>query len=516
MNRSCWALILVACFLAGCATNPVTGKRELNFVSVERELEIGKQQYLPSRQMQGGDYTVDPELTKYVNEVGQRLAAVADRKLPYEFVVLNNSTPNAWALPGGKIAVNRGLLLELENEAQLAAVLGHEVVHAAARHGAKSMERGILIQSAVLVVGVAAANSDSGGGGLAVLGSQLGAGLLSQKYGRDAERESDYYGMTYMSRTGYDPKAAVELQKIFMRLSEGKNQSWLGGLFASHPPSKERVEANKVTASQLPLGGKLGKARYQRNIAHLVKTRKAYAAFDKGKKALQQGDQSEALKLANQALRIEPKEALFYGLLGDSRFKQEQYKKALQNYNSALNLNDRFFYFYMRRGQTRQKLGDRQGATQDLETSMKLLPTAQASNALGNLSLAKGDRNNAKRYFSAAASPDNEVGRDAYASLVKIDLSENPGAYLKLKWGIDSQRMMVVEVSNPTPLAVKQLHIRVSYPAQTGQRRSVNKVIQQRIRPEETKRFNLGIGPFDSRISNRDLSAKLVRASIAR
>ena len=86
---------------------------------------------------------IDPELTKYVNEVGQRLAAVSDRKLPYEFVVINNSVPNAWALPGGKIAVHRGLLIELNSEAELAAVLGHEIVHAAARHGAKGMERGI-------------------------------------------------------------------------------------------------------------------------------------------------------------------------------------------------------------------------------------------------------------------------------------------------------------------------------------------------------------------------------------
>ena len=339
---------------------------------------------------------------------------------------------------------------------------------------------------------------------------------MTQKYGRDAERESDFYGMTYLSRAGYDPKAAVELQEIFLRLSEGKNQSWLEGLFASHPPSKQRVEANKVTASKLPPGGKLGTARYQQKIAHLVKTQKAYAAYDKGKKALQNKEQSKALNFANQAIDIEPKEALFYGLRGDSRFDQEQYKKALKNYNRALTLNNQFFYFYMRRGQTRQRLGDRQGATQDLEYSIKLLPTAQASNALGNLSLAKGDRINAKKYFGAAASPDNEVGRDAYASLVKIDLSENPSAYLKLKWGLDSQRMMVVEVSNPTPLAVKQLHIRVSFPTQSGQRRTVSKVIRQRIKSKESQRFNLGIGPFDSRISTRDLSAKLVRASVAR
>jgi hypothetical protein len=93
-------------------------------------------------------------LTPYVNEVGQKLAAVSKRKLPYEFVVLNSSVPNAWALPGGKIAVNRGLLTELKNEAELAAVLGHEIVHAAARHGAKAQERGTAGGMAVAQIGL--------------------------------------------------------------------------------------------------------------------------------------------------------------------------------------------------------------------------------------------------------------------------------------------------------------------------------------------------------------------------
>src|SRR5690606_15645043 len=119
-----------------------------------------QEQYGPSQQSQGGELTVDPALTRYVQSVGDRLAAVSDRQLPYEFVVLNNSVPNAWALPGGKIAVNRGLLVELNNEAELAAVIGHEIVHAAARHGAQAMERGMLMQGAMLIGVVAAQGTD--------------------------------------------------------------------------------------------------------------------------------------------------------------------------------------------------------------------------------------------------------------------------------------------------------------------------------------------------------------------
>ncbi|HSG66491.1 MAG TPA: M48 family metalloprotease, partial [Gammaproteobacteria bacterium] len=111
--RGSFAGAAAAAVLASCVVNPVTGERELALVSAADEVGIGEAQYVPSRQMQGGDYVLDPALTQYVRDVGQRLAAVSDRNLPYEFVVLNSSVPNAWALPGGKIAVNRGLLTEL-------------------------------------------------------------------------------------------------------------------------------------------------------------------------------------------------------------------------------------------------------------------------------------------------------------------------------------------------------------------------------------------------------------------
>ena len=153
--------ILILGSLAGCATNPVTERNEMAFVGESTEIAIGQQQYLPSQQAQGGIYLADESLTRYVSEVDARLADVSDRQLPYEFVVLNESTPNAWALPGGKTAVNRGLLLALNNEAELAAVLGHEIVHSAARHGAQAMQRGTLLQGAILATSLAIDDSQS-------------------------------------------------------------------------------------------------------------------------------------------------------------------------------------------------------------------------------------------------------------------------------------------------------------------------------------------------------------------
>jgi predicted Zn-dependent protease len=169
MSRRVLVLVAALASVTACTVNPVTGKREISLVSEGSEIQMGTENYVPMQQSQGGEYDIDPELTVYVSGVGSRLAAVSDRELPYEFVVLNNSVPNAWALPGGKIAVNRGLLTELNSEAELAAVLGHEIVHAAARHSAKRMERGMLLQG--VIVATAVVTNDSDYGGLAVGGA---------------------------------------------------------------------------------------------------------------------------------------------------------------------------------------------------------------------------------------------------------------------------------------------------------------------------------------------------------
>ena len=130
MRRLLIVILSLFITLTGCSVNPVTGEKNFVLPNLDEnwEREVGQQMYAPMRQSQGGDYLLDPELSAYVEGVGDRLAAQAKRDLPYEFHILNDSVPNAWALPGGKIVVNRGLLTELNSEAELAAVLGHEIV----------------------------------------------------------------------------------------------------------------------------------------------------------------------------------------------------------------------------------------------------------------------------------------------------------------------------------------------------------------------------------------------------
>ena len=401
---------------SGCAVNPVTGRTELHLISEQSEIALGTRSYAPAQQSQNGRYVVDKGVEAYVASVGQRLARVSARpELPYEFVVLNNSVPNAWSLPGGKIAINRGLLTELDNEAELAAVLGHEIVHAAARHGAQAQERGLLAQIAVNALG--AATRSSGYGQLAVGGASIGAGMVFANYSREAESEADLYGMRYMSKAGYDPQAAVTLQETFVRLSKDRKQrqTWLSGLFASHPPSQQRVAANRATAASLPRGGVLGRATYHRRLSRLLRDIPAYKKLDEGEKALAKKDYDKVIATADKAIAIEPDEADFYALRGAGEEKKGLDRRALHDYDKAVELNGRFFQYYLLRGQLRKKLGDTQGAKLDLERSLVLFDNAPAHLALGELAEARGDLNRAAAHYRAAAPARTQTGARARA-----------------------------------------------------------------------------------------------------
>ncbi|MCU7876641.1 MAG: M48 family metalloprotease [Candidatus Thiodiazotropha sp. (ex Lucinoma borealis)] len=491
MKSLLFAILLVSSILTGCAVNPVTGKNQLSLVSEAQELAIGKKNYAPLRQSQGGDYVVDKKLTAYINEVGQKLAAVSDRKLPYEFKVLNNSVPNAWALPGGKISLNRGLLTELESEAELAAVLGHEITHAAAKHTASSMSRGMLIQGAVMATVIGTQGKDYAQ--LAQLGAGVGAQMVTQKYGRDAERESDFYGMKYMSKAGYDPQGAVDLQRTFVRLSEGKNQDWLSGLFASHPPSQERVENNIKTAASLPQGGSRGEKQFKARTAHIKRSKPAYEAYDEGRKAFQKDDLSKARTLVNKAIRLEPREGHFHALLGDVEEKKKRHKTAKRHYDKAIKLNDNFFYYYLKRGQVNENLKASANAKRDLEKSIQLLPTANAYNSLGNIAKLEGNLKAAKSYYKKAASGKTTEGKAAYSALMALDLSENPQNYIKLRAGLDNKGRLKAEISNPTPRNVRNVVIAIQYRDSNGKIRKTKRAYKPVLAAGKKTVIDLGI-----------------------
>jgi beta-barrel assembly-enhancing protease len=459
-----FCLLVTAFTLSGCGVNPVTGKKEIQFVSEGQEIKIGEQHYAPTQQSQGGDFDVLPELTAYVNEVGQKLAAVSDRQLPYEFVVLNNPVPNAWALPGGKIAVNMGLLTELKNEAELAAVLGHEIVHAAARHGAKAQERGTLMQVglAAAQIGAAISDVDSSVANLALQGAGLGAQLVNQKYGRDHELESDEYGMKYMKLAGYDPQGAVTLQETFVRLSQqegAKARGWLEGLFASHPPSQERVEKNKATAAQLGAGGDLGKERFEARLKPLRAIQPAYDKFEEAMVAASKKEYGRAEDLAREAAKLEPREGRFHEFIGEMELAQKRPEQAIGHYQKAIDLNPDYFGSYLGAGVAQYQAGNKQTAEEWLTKSFDLLPTAPAAYYLGSIARDRGDRPKAMEYFRAAAGSESQIGKRAAAEFVRMDLPQNPGNYVATQGQFDAQGRLLVVVQNRSPAPLTGIQV---------------------------------------------------------
>ena len=381
--------LLSLAVVASCAVNPVTGKSELSLLDEDQEVSLGEAQYQPSQQVQGGPYVSDPDLTRYVQSIGQQLARVADRRLPYEFVIIDDSRPNAWALPGGKIAINRGLLTRLNSEAELAAVLSHEIVHAAARHSAKSIERNLLLSSVINMAGSALADQNNRYATIFDSGAQLGAQFIVSSYGREAELESDAFGMLYMQRAGFDPMAAVTLQETFVALSKARSASWLDGMLASHPPSEERVRRNQVTAEQLRAGrsqpGIQGFDRYQLKLDRLSTKTQGYELAANAQESLDAGDLELANRQIKQALGVTQTEALLWGIAGQIALADEQPALSDRHFSRAIAINDRHFRYYLGRGLARQALAQLNGAISDLEASQQIFATDIAAKALQEL-----------------------------------------------------------------------------------------------------------------------------------
>ncbi len=503
--------IAVAALLAtACAVNPVTGQREVRLVSEAQEISLGEQNYGPMRQSEGGDYVLDPSLQEYVRRVGERVAAVSDRPLPYEFHVLNNSVPNAWALPGGKIAINRGLLTELDSEAELAAVLGHEIVHAAAGHSAGAMQRAMVLQGAVLVTAVV--TSDSEYGSLATASAALASQLVNQRFGRSAELEADRYGMEYMARAGYDPQGAVKLQETFVRLNEARRQDWLSGLFASHPPSEARVAANRQTAAALAAGGEVGADRYRQQLAATRRAEPAYEAYDAGREALAVGRLDFALEKANEAIRIAPGEAHFYALRGDVYLLRNDNERALQAFSRALERNDGFFYYHLKRGLAAERLRRDGDARRDLQRSLQLLPNGPALLALGNIERRSGNRSQALEYYRRAMGEQGEVGRRAQAALMQLDLGQNPEAYLRSRAGLSERGSLLVQIENPTRVDVRNVTLGIRYLTSSGRVAEARRTLRGTLGAGRSTRLDTGLGPFSA---PEQFEVRIIGATVA-
>jgi len=376
-----------------CATNPVTGHREFKLISQSREIATGEQHYREARRSEGGDFTADATVGEYVSEVGHRVAAASSRpELPYEFTVIDSSEPNAWAMPGGKVGVTRGLLVQLESEDEMAAVLGHQIAHAAARHGTKVLERNAAKQLAVTGAILATTFVGVPAIPLVVLLDPDGAStrrLVDRRRSIDEEIEADLYGMKYMKAAGYDPHAAVEMRSRLLQLEGEDRERIRDNLFGAHPPTLERLSAGRLNAyvlvKQETPEGSPPSERYAGAMAWLRRAQDAYDAFDAGFAAYERGEHDLALAEAARAAEIAPTEPRFHAFHGDMLMQAERFEEALASYDVALRQNPDDADGYLRRGLVRKALFDFSGAHADFALSQRLRPSRGAGRELRDL-----------------------------------------------------------------------------------------------------------------------------------
>ncbi|MDX9785608.1 MAG: M48 family metalloprotease [Desulfobacterales bacterium] len=382
-------------FLSGCAVNPVTGKSQLMLVSEDTEIQVDRTN---SPHQFSSDYGVlqDSGLNTYIQEVGKRLAAGTHRPhMPYRFQGVNATYINAYAFPGGSIAATRGILLSLNNEAELSALLGHELGHVNARHTAQQMSKTMMAQ--VVVGGVGMVASTRGYGQLASQLGMLGAGALLASYSRDNEREADALGMEYMVKTGYGSDGFIGLMSMLNGLSHGKQGSAADLLFATHPMSDERYQAAVDRAGETYAAAKnkpLYKERYMDNTAKLRVIKGAITAMQSGEEAmmkktyheaegrfqtalkqapndyaglvmmakcqLAQNKNDSAIRYAEKAKAVYPQEAQSNHLAGFAKIRTKQFDAALADfdaYDKKLpgNPNTLFFRGYALEGMGRRE-----------------------------------------------------------------------------------------------------------------------------------------------------------------
>lgn len=258
LNLMVGAFLLMA--LSGCAQNPVTGQSDFVMLSEDSEIAIGRANH-PKIIEEYGRYE-DEALQRYVQSVGEKLAKVSHRQdLIFRFTVLDSPVINAFALPGGYIYITRGLMAYLNSEAELAAVLGHEIGHVTARHGVRQQSAA---QAANLgyTLGAILFPELRGQASQQVF-NVLGGALLSG-YGREHELESDGLGAEYLARSGYDPAAMIDVIRVLKNQETfaaaeaekiGKEAKGYHGLFASHPDNDTRLKevvakANRYVTQQ--------------------------------------------------------------------------------------------------------------------------------------------------------------------------------------------------------------------------------------------------------------------------
>ncbi len=348
--------VLILLFAGSCAVNPVTGQSQLMLVSEEQEIAMGNRVYpnaLWGGEGGGGEYR-DPNLKAYLKNIVLNIHRVSHRpNLPVDFAIQNSSVPNAWAIPG-HVAMTRGLLAALDNEAEFAFVMGHEMGHVAARHSASQMSSAMLGQ--LLVGGTGVALGSSGYSDALLSAGSLGTSLVLLNFSRSDELEADRLGVLYMSRLGYDPKYALSAHRNLEKVSqqyaqaagqERSEQNFFNELISTHPRTSIRVDEVQNIINQTPRGNLAGdgsgRQRFQDMTANLRRANTTYVNYyDKAVRAFNKNNTDEARSLATQAIAADRSQPAFHSLSGFIALRKDLDSEARRSFQQALSIDPNY------------------------------------------------------------------------------------------------------------------------------------------------------------------------------
>ncbi|MFZ5375472.1 MAG: M48 family metallopeptidase [Campylobacterota bacterium] len=244
------ALILAAVLMGGCATTPVTNRTQFMMISTDQEMSLGASE--AQKVLQKSKLSTDKALQARVKRIGERIAAVSGRSdFAWEFNVIEDATPNAFCLPGGKVFFYTGILKIAENDDQIATVMGHEIAHALARHGAERLSMqtasniGAQVLATALNIPAQYQNLYSQAYGIT---SQVG---LILPYSRKFEHEADQIGIYLMWKAGYNPLQALRFWENMARLSRSSQKP--PAFLSTHPADEERIAEIRAYIAQLPV-----------------------------------------------------------------------------------------------------------------------------------------------------------------------------------------------------------------------------------------------------------------------
>lgn len=490
------ALSLVCLFIfTSCSFHQRNSHRVVS-VTPSHHPETNQKHFDYSQQAYGGAYFLDPELSAYMNQLLKK--AILSSPYPdrnCEIAIVNSSIPNVWSFPEGHIAITRGLLVDIQNEAELMAILCHELAHLSAKDGQANIQKVILNAGPVKLD--VYSNPSSHDFSVGPLGS--GSGLLTLKYDVQCEVNADQSSMLQLTQMGYSPQSILDFQRRIHVYQKSQDTNWSGGYLAKHPLTEYQLSKTEYWQTLYPQSGYFENHRFEAHVKQLKSTMASYDLLDEGYRALLNRKYDQAIEMAEKGFTQMPEESHFLLLKAKAQQRLGHFVSSLKTLNQAIALNPYYFDHYLQRGLVKEQLDDWAEASHDLERSLALLPTAEAYYALGEIDYNKERQAEAIEYFRKASISQSPGGKRAIKRLKNLGLPLSGIQTLEVRPSFTSTGHLNLEVENQGNKVAKSIVIDVEQKDALGRTLYRHLVeLKKELEPNTSICQQTNIGPFFS------------------